>query len=326
MDEIVKALTESFGPSGRESKVRELLIELIKDPVHGYEVDKVGNLIAWKGEGGKPIIFVAHMDEIGIVVTNKIKNGFYRIEPVGGVSPYVALSSRFVLEDGTIAVVGYEHETAEEAKKNLSNLTFDHLYLDTLGKDIELGTFGVYNRGFHKNGDLWISKAMDDRIGCAVLVELVRRVEKPKRKFYVAFSIQEEVGLVGASVIAYPYDVEEAIAIDVTDSADVPKGFKRHSMVLGEGPAIKIRDKISISDRRIVEKMVEVSKKNDIPYQMEVLTMGGTDAGALMKTKGGIPSATVSIPTRYIHTPGEVVSAKDVDNTVKMLLEYIQAV
>ncbi len=326
MRDIVKSLTEVFGPSGRESKIRELLIKLIKDYVDGYEVDRVGNLIAWKGNGEKPVVFVAHMDEIGIVVTNKIKDGFYRIEPVGGVSPYAALSRRFLLEDGSIGVVGYEHETREDAKKNLSNLTFDHLYLDTLGEDIELGTFGVYHASFHENDCFWISKAMDDRIGCAVLVELVRRIENPKRKFYIAFSIQEEVGLVGASVLAYPLDVEESIAVDVTDSGDVPKGFKRHAMKLGGGPAIKIKDRGSISDRRIVDKLVDVAKQKHIPYQLEVLTFGGTDASALMRTKEGIPSATVSIATRYIHTPGEVVHKVDVENTVKLLIEYVQAV
>lgn len=326
MIETIKALTEAFGPSGREDKIRNLIIEMIKDHVDGYNIDKVGNLIAWKGEGGEPVLFVSHMDEIGIVITNEIKEGFYRIEPVGGMSPYSALSRRFIFEDGTIGVVGIEHETFEDYKKALSNLTFDHLYLDTMGKKVKIGTFGVYLSSFYENGDLMMSKAMDDRSGAAVLVELAKKLKNPKRKFYVAFSIQEEVGLVGASVVAYPMDVSEAIAIDVTDSADTPKPFKRVSMKLGKGPAIKVKDKMSISDKRIVDKLVEVAEKEKIPYQMEVLIFGGTDAAALMKTKDGIPSATVSIPTRYIHTPSEVVSKKDFENTVKLLSAYVQRV
>ncbi len=326
MIETIKALTEAFGPSGREDKIRNLIIEMIKDHVDGYNIDKVGNLIAWKGEGGEPVLFVSHMDEIGIVITNEIKEGFYRIEPVGGMSPYSALSRRFIFEDGTIGVVGIEHETFENYKKALSNLTFDHLYLDTMGKKVKIGTFGVYLSSFYENGDLMMSKAMDDRSGAAVLVELAKKLKNPKRKFYVAFSIQEEVGLVGASVVAYPMDVSEAIAIDVTDSADTPKPFKRVSMKLGKGPAIKVKDKMSISDKRIVDKLVEVAEKEKIPYQMEVLIFGGTDAAALMKTKDGIPSATVSIPTRYIHTPSEVVSKKDFENTVKLLSAYVQRV
>ena len=326
MIETIKALTEAFGPSGREDKIRNLIIEMIKDHVDGYNIDKVGNLIAWKGEGGEPVLFVSHMDEIGIVITNEIEEGFYRIEPVGGMSPYSALSRRFILEDGTISVVSMEHETFEDYKKALSNLTFDHLYLDTMGKKVKIGTFGVYLSSFYESGDLMMSKAMDDRSGAAVLVELVKKLKNPKRKFYVAFSIQEEVGLVGASVVAYPMDVSEAIAIDVTDSADTPKPFKRVSMKLGKGPAIKVKDKMSISDKRIVDKLVEVAEKEKIPYQMEVLIFGGTDAAALMKTKDGIPSATVSIPTRYIHTPSEVVSKKDFENTVKLLSAYVQRV
>ncbi len=326
MDEVVRPLTESFGPSGREDKVRNLILEMIKDHIDGYEIDRVGNLIAWKGNGGDSVVFVAHMDEIGIVVTNEIKEGFYRIEPVGGVSPYTTLSKRFVLEDGTIGVVGVEHETVEDYKKSLSDLTFDHLYLDTMGKRVKIGTFGVYHSSYQRSGEMMMSKAMDDRISVAVLVELVRNLDDPRRRFYVAFSIQEEVGLVGSSVLAYPLDVKEAIAIDVTDSADMPKAFKRHSMILGKGPAIKIKDKMSISDRRIVDKLIKVAGENDLPYQMEVLTLGGTDAAALMRTREGIPSATISIPTRYIHTPSEVVHKKDVENTVKLLMGYVQKV
>ncbi|MCD6449787.1 MAG: M20/M25/M40 family metallo-hydrolase [Thermotogaceae bacterium] len=326
MIETIKTLTEISGPSGRETKVRNTLIEMIKDHVDGYEVDKVGNLIAWKGDGGNPVVLVAHMDEIGIVVTNEIKEGFYRIEPVGGVSPYTALNRRYVLQDGTVGVVGVERETAQDVKKNLTNLSFDTLYLDTFGKKVDVGTFGVFDSHFYQNGDFLVSKAMDDRIGCAILVEIVRGLKNPKRRFYIAFSIQEEVGLVGSSVLAYPLDAQEAIAIDVTDSADSPKSFKRHPMVIGKGPAIKIKDRYSISDKRIVDKLVKVAKDRGIPYQLEVLTFGGTDAAALMRTREGIPSATVSVPTRYIHTPNEVVGKSDVENTIKLLIEYIQAV
>jgi putative aminopeptidase FrvX len=324
--QIIKTLTETFGPSGREDEIRKKIIDLIKDHVDGYEIDKVGNLVAWKGDGGKPIVFVAHMDEIGIAITNEIEKGFYRIEPIGGLSPYTALGKRFVLEDGTIGIVGMEHETLEEYKKNISNLNFDHLYLDTMGKKVSIGTFGVFESRYHSDGNLMVSKAMDDRIGVAALVELAKRIENPKRKFYIAFSIQEEVGLVGSSVVAYPLDVEEAVAVDVTDSADTPKSFKRHAMKLGKGPAIKIKDRMSISDKRIVDKLIEIAEREKIPYQMEVLTLGGTDAAALMRTREGIPSATVSIPTRYIHTPNEIVHKKDFENTVRLLIEYVQKV
>ena len=326
MVETLRALTEAFGPSGREERVRNAIIEMIKDHVDGYTIDKVGNLLAWKGEGGEPVIFVAHMDEIGIVITNEIREGFYRIEPVGGMSPYSALSRRFILEDGTIGVVGVEHETLEDYKKTLSGLTFDHLYLDTMGKKVNIGTFGVYYSSFYDDGDVMMSKAMDDRSGASVLIELVKKLKDPKRKFYVAFSIQEEVGLVGASVVAYPVDVAQAIAVDVTASADTPKSFKRISMKLGKGPAIKVKDKMSISDRRIVDKLVEIAEDKGLPYQMEVLIFGGTDAAALMRTREGIPSATVSIPTRYIHTPSEVISKRDFENTVNLLTEYVQRV
>ena len=325
MSDIVKELTETFGPSGREDEVRKRILKALEGHVDGYNADNVGNLVAWKGEGGRPVMLVAHMDEIGLVVTHDMGKGFYRVEPVGGLSPYTALSRRFVFENGVVGVVSLEGESLEERKKNLSKLSFDHLYLDAFGKELDVGTFGVFDSGYEETDEYMVSKAMDDRVGCAILVDVARRLEKPSRKVYFAFSIQEEVGLVGASVVAYPVEVEEAIAVDVTDSGDTPKGIKRHAMVLGKGPAIKIKDRASISDSRIVNRLKELARSRGIPHQLEVLTFGGTDAAALMRTRSGVPSATLSIPTRYIHTPSEVVHKEDYENAVKLLLEYVRA-
>jgi len=330
MKELVKKLTEAFGPSGREDGIRKLILEEIDNYVDGYKVDKVGNILAWKGQGEKKILLDAHMDEIGVVVTNIDKNGFLRIEPIGGVSPYTIFEKRIRFEK-TTGIVGMEGETIDDIKKNLSKLSFDKLYVDIGVKNKEeaeklvpIGSFGVYDSYFTEVGGRYVSKSMDDRIGCAVIIEVLKKVKNPKITLFASFSVQEEVGLVGASVVAYDVMPDEAIAVDVTDSADTPKAIKRHPMVLGKGPAIKVVDKASISDRNILERLVNTSEKKGIPYQMEVLIFGGTNAAVLQRTRYGIPSATVSIPTRYIHTPSEMVEPSDVEKTIDLLVSYLE--
>jgi len=330
MKELIKKLTETFGPSGREDEIRNVILEEIKDHVDGYKVDKVGNILAWKGQGEKKILLDAHMDEIGVVVTNIDENGFLRIEPVGGVSPYTIFKKRIKFEK-TAGVVGMEGETTDEIEKNLSKLSFDKLYVDIGAKNREeaekivpIGSFGVYDSYFMEVGGRYVSKAMDDRIGCAVIIEVLERVKSPNVTIFASFSVQEEVGLVGASVVAYDVMPDEAIAVDVTDSADTPKAIKRHPMVLGKGPALKVMDKASISDRNILERLINTAEKRGIPYQMEVLIFGGTNAAVLQRTRYGIPSATVSIPTRYLHTPSEMVEPSDIDGTVELLVAYLE--
>ncbi|WP_448536419.1 M42 family metallopeptidase [Pseudothermotoga sp.] len=329
MTELIKKLTEAYGPSGRESEVHGLILEELSSYIDGYKFDAVGNLLVWKyGSSGKKILFDAHSDEIGLVVTNITEKGFLRVDAVGGVLPQTFVGHR-VRFANTVGVVYVEGETEEERKKNWTNLTLDNMFVDIGAKSYEeakskvpIGSFGVYDSYFFEMGDYLVSKAMDDRIGCAVIVELFKRLKSCPNTIIGSFSVQEEVGLVGASVAAYTLVPDVCIAIDVTDSADYPKAFKRHSMVLGKGPAIKVKDKASISNRMVVEKLVELAEASEIPYQMEVLALGGTNAAALQRTRAGIASATVSIPTRYVHSPSEMVCKDDVENTVRLLIEY----
>ncbi|WP_448524189.1 M42 family metallopeptidase [Pseudothermotoga sp.] len=329
MTELIRKLTEAYGPSGRESEVHGLILEELSSYIDGHKFDAVGNLLVWKyGSSGKKILFDAHSDEIGLVVTNITEKGFLRVDAVGGVLPHTFVGQR-VRFANAVGVVYVEGETEEERKKNWTNLTLDNMFVDIGAKSYEeakskvpIGSFGVYDSYFFEMGDYLVSKAMDDRIGCAVIVELFKRLKSCPNTVIGSFSVQEEVGLVGASVAAYTLVPDVCIAIDVTDSADYPKAFKRHSMVLGKGPAIKVKDKASISNRIVVEKLVELAEASGIPYQMEVLAFGGTNAAALQRTRAGIASATVSIPTRYVHSPSEMVCKDDVENTVRLLIEY----
>ena len=330
MIDLIKELTESYGPSGREEEVQKVVLKHLEGHVDGHRFDPLGNLLVWKkGKSDKKVLLDAHIDEIGLVVTNIDDKGFLRIEPVGGVSPYTYVGHRVRFPKAT-GVVYYEGETPEEQKKNLSNLTFDHLFVDIGACDrkeaesiVPIGTFGVYDSYFYENGKYLVSKSMDDRIGCAVLVEVFKNLKDPRHTVIGSFSVQEEIGLVGASVAAYDFSPLLCVAVDVTDSADYPKGLKRHAMALGKGPAIKIKDRASISHRKVVELLEQAAQKAGVPYQKEVLTFGGTNAAVLQRTKEGIPSATLSIPTRYVHSPSETVSLSDVEGAVKLLVSFI---
>lgn len=327
MKELIKKLTEISSPSGREYEIRDAIINEIKDYVDEYKVDRLGNLIAIKkGENDKTILFDAHMDEIGLVVTHITDDGFLRVEPVGGVNPRVLIGAK-VQFNGYVGVVGFEGETIEEYSKNMNNINFDVLFVDIgvnskeeAEKVAPIGTFGTYYAHFNDLEDKIISKALDDRIGCAIMIEAIKKINTPKNNLIFAFTVQEEVGLIGASVAGYNYNIDMAIALDVTAAADTPKAFKRMSMKLNDGPCIKIKDGYTVSDKFVVDTLKEVAKENNIKYQMEVLLFGGTNAGGYQVTKSGIPSGTISIPTRYIHTPHEMVSISDVEETVKLIL------
>ncbi|MGB4437544.1 MAG: M42 family peptidase, partial [Acetomicrobium sp.] len=285
MIDLIKELTESYGPSGREEEVQKVVLKHLEGHIDGHRFDPLGNLLVWKkGKSDKKVLLDAHIDEIGLVVTNIDDKGFLRIEPVGGVSPYTYVGHRVRFPKAT-GVVYYEGETPEEQKKNLSNLTFDHLFVDIGACDrkeaesiVPIGTFGVYDSYFYENGKYLVSKSMDDRIGCAVLVEVFKNLKDPRHTVIGSFSVQEEIGLVGASVAAYDFSPLLCVAVDVTDSADYPKGLKRHAMALGKGPAIKIKDRASISHRKVVELLEQAAQKAGVPYQKEVLTFGGTNA------------------------------------------------
>ncbi len=327
MKELLKNITEISSPSGREEKIRNFIIEEIKDYVDEYRVDKLGNLIALKrGISGKKLLLDAHMDEIGVVVSHIDDDGFLRVEMIGGVSPYTLLGTRLQFLNGTVGVVGYESESIAEAAENMKSLSFDKIFVDVgavskedAEKKAPVGSFATYQAKFYDAGKRIISKAFDDRIGCAFMIQLVKELEKPVDDLYLVFSVQEEVGLVGASVASYDINPDMAIALDISGGPDTPKHFKRMNFKLGDGPLIKIKDRASVSSSYFVNKLTEVAKKYDIPYQYEVLIFGGTNARSYQVKGPGTHAGTISIATRYGHTPHEMIDYDDVLNIVKLL-------
>jgi endoglucanase len=187
---------------------------------------------------------------------------------------------------------------------------------------VRIGDVAAFERPFIDLGDRLVSKAMDDRIGAAVIIEVLRALNVSPHQLFFVFSVQEEVGLRGATTAAFGVDPDLGLAVDVTGTGDTPKGRKME-VGLGKGPAIKVRDSGMLADPRVVDWMVKTAEKDRIPYQLEILEGGTTDARALQLTRAGVPTGCLSIPTRYIHSPSEMVAYGDVQNAVRMLVELL---
>ena len=172
-------------------------------------------------------------------------------------------------------------------------------------------------------GDNIVAKSLDDRIGCAVLIEVAKQLEAPENDLFFVFSVQEEVGCRGAQVAAYALEPDLGIAVDVTATGDTPEAAD------GSGPwqrtAIKVKDRSLVTHPAVKQMMVDLAREFDIKYQMEVLEFGGTDAGAIHLTRAGVPSGVVSIPCRYVHSPSEMVSMTDVNASVSLIKAIVEA-
>jgi endoglucanase len=322
MKSLIKKLVESTGPSGYETQVRDVIRAEVEPYADEVRIDALGNLIAIKGEPGqegKKILLAAHMDEIGVIATHVDENGFVRFTTIGGVSPRTCVGGRVRFLDGTIGVIGHEYI------KDRSRLpTIEQMYIDVGAKSrascpVKVADTAAFERPYLELGDRLVSKAMDDRIGAAVLIETLRQLENSPHQIFYVFSVQEEVGLRGATTAAYGIDPDIGIALDVTYSGDTPKSIKME-VGLGKGPAIKVRDSGMFSDPQVVDWMVKTAEQNKLPYQLEVLEGGTTDARAIQLSRAGVPSGCISIPCRYIHAPSEMVDLNDVENAVKLLL------
>jgi endoglucanase len=265
------------------------------------------------------------MDEIGVMVTYVDEKGFARFTRIGGVRPLTCVGARVAFADGTVGTIGIEEKREDTSKAP----KFEQLYIDVgaASRDdcpVQVGDAAVFARPFLAQGTRLIAKAMDDRIGCAVLIQTLRRLERTPHDVYFVFSVQEEVGLRGARTSAYGIEPDMAIAVDVTGTGDTPES-KPMAVKLGEGPAVKVQDRGMIAHPSVRDLLVQRAKEADIPYQLEVLDRGTTDAAAMQLVRAGVPSGCLSIPCRYVHTPSEMVDERDVENGVRLLLEVLQA-
>jgi endoglucanase len=324
--ETIKKLVEAYGPSGYEERVRDLIRGEIVGYADEIRVDPLGNLIARKGDApdGHEVMLSAHMDEIGVMVSYIDEKGFGRFTPIGGVSPNTLIGNRVRFADDTVGVVHIDQGLHAWRGKALD---IEKMYIDigaTSREDapIKVGDAASFARSMDEVGDRLIAKSMDDRISCAVLIETMRRLDATPHVVHFVFTVQEEVGLVGARTSAYGVDPDLGIAVDVTRTGDTPDATPM-AVALGDGPAIKIMDGGMLAHPAVKDLMIARAEAAGIPYQLEILRRGTTDAAAIQVARAGIPSGCVSIPARHLHTPSEMVDLKDVQNAVNLLVEIL---
>jgi putative aminopeptidase FrvX len=327
MRELIRKLVGTYGPSGIEDQIRAVIRAEVESLADELRVDPLGSLVVCKrgGGGGQRILLDAHMDEIGVMVTYVDEKGFVRFTRIGGVNPLNCVGGRVAFADGTVGVIAVEGKREDTSKVP----RFGQLYIDvgaTSSDDcpVDVGDAAVFVRPFLAQGTRLISKAMDDRIGCAVLVETLRRLEHTPHDVYFVFSVQEETTLSGARTSTYGIEPDLAIAVDVTGTGDTPE-CRPMAVKLGRGPAVKVQDRGMIAHPVVRNLLVQRAKEANIPYQLEVLEYGTTDAAAMQLVRAGVPSGCLSIPCRYVHTPSEMVDEGDVEHSVRLLLEVLQA-
>jgi len=318
--ELLTKLTQAFGPPGYEEQIREIIRVEVEPLVDEVWVDPLGSLVGHRAGdgGGEKIVLAAHMDEIGVMVTHVDEHGFLRFAQMGGVFPSNCIGNRVRFADGTVGVIYVERREDGSKMPKL-----EHLYIDvgaTSPEDapVSVGDPAVFDRSLETQGRRVISKVLDDRIGCYVLIEVLRRLEASPHDLYFVFSVQEEVTLSGARTSAYKINPDIALAVDVTSTGDTPKALPM-DVGLGKGPAIKVQDAGMIAHPRVRNMLVEAAQRADIPYQLEILQFGSTDAAAMQLTRAGVPSGCVSIPCRYVHSSSEIVDRDDVEQAITLL-------
>ncbi len=325
MKDLIKKLTEAYGPSGHEGPIREVIQAEVAPLADEIRVDTLGNLIAVKAGqgGGKRIMLAAHMDEIGVMISYVDEKGFLRAQPVGGLDLATLAGGRIQFADGAVGVLAPEKRDEYQKEPALSKLFVDIGATSYEEAKDRLGQAAVFVRPFVDLGQRIVAKAFDDRIGCAVLIELLRRLDATPHEVYFVFSVQEEVGLRGARTGAYGLEPEVGIAVDITAAGDTPEAPKM-AMKLGAGPCIKVMDSGMLSHPGVKNLLIDTAEANGIPYQLEVLARGSTDAAAIQLARGGVAAGCVSLACRYSHTPSEMLDIDDVENAVNLLLATLQ--
>lgn len=327
MLDLVKKLCLLDATSGDEGAVRNAIIEEIKDFCE-YKIDNLGNIIAFKKGKNTPsrkIMLDAHMDEVGLIITSATADGFLKFSTVGGIDTGVLISRRVKINGNISGVVGLKpvHLCHGDEGKKLPKA--DDLYIDIGAKCkeealslVSLGDTAVMCGDFIKTGDKILSKALDDRIGCAILISLIK--EESEYDFYASFSVQEEVGLRGAKVSAFAVNPDFAIILEGTTAADIADVAEEKQVCnLGLGAAVSFMDRSTLYDR----ELYNLALSSSIPCQSKRFVSGGNNAGAVHLSREGVRTVAISVPCRYIHSASSVADTKDIDSAYKLAKHLI---
>ena len=334
MLEALKELCKLSGVSGREDNVRNYILNRIC-PFCDVTFDALGNIIAFvkgKKRAAKRVMVDAHMDEVGFIITAVTDDGLLKFETVGGIDTSVLLARRVIIGGGVVGVISMKpiHMLKGDEKKKYPEK--GELYIDIgavdKGQALELvspGDVAVFDVGFQESGDMLLSKALDDRAGCAALIDIIEN--GPEYDFYATFTVQEEVGLRGAKTAAFSVDPDYSIVFESTTAADiagVPDDKK--VCLIGKGATVSFMDSATLYDKELFDKTLQVAEKKNIPCQVKCYVSGGNNAGAIHLSRSGVKTVAISVPCRYIHSPSSIASFKDIEavrNLGEAMLEVL---
>ncbi len=330
----LKHLSNAPGVSGDEGVVRRMVIQLIKDHVDEWRVDTMGNVLAVKRARGRAklrVMLDAHMDEVGFMIFGANGDGTLKFRAVGGVEDGI-LPGKVVLvgPDRIPGVIGVKPIHLLRGETNV--LKIEDLAIDIgaaseseANAAVTVGQTAIFATEFRTWNGAASGKALDDRAGCAVLIEVLRGPRLPV-EILAAFTVQEEVGLRGARVASHAFDPDAAVAIDTTPANDLPPTIEQDvspNTRLGHGPAIYVMTRRDLSDPRLVKHFVATGDALKIPYQLRQPGGSGTNAGGIIPVRAGIPTISVSVPARYLHSPASLIYLKDVRSTVALVRESV---
>ncbi len=333
----LEELTCLPGVSGSEDAVRGFIADKIKDSVDEMYQDMIGNLFAVKkgtGATDLKVMVAAHMDEVGLIISKIGDDGFLKYQTVGGIDPRVMISKRVKIgKNGVPGVLGAKAIHLQKKGERDSVRKHDDLYIDIGAKDKEsaenmvaLGDYAVFDSDFVTFGDGFIkAKALDDRIGCDILMSLAQEKTELPFDLYLVFTVQEEVGTRGALVATERIRPDIALILEGTTCSDV-NGVEEsgYSTVAGDGAALSIIDRGTYYDKKLVQDLYETAKKHGIPVQFKKTATGGNDAAAVHTAAGGVRCAAISVPARYIHSPSSVVKQSDCEAVKALIQTFLQ--
>jgi len=333
----LKRLAEVPGIAGHEDAVRSIVVEEMRPLVNDLRVDALGNVIATKyGSGGLRVMLAAHMDEIGFLVSHIDDDGRIRLQPVGGFDARNLAAQRVLvhtLSGGSLRGVlhasrdphppGYLGEIRAD---RLTDLFVDlGLTPEATRQRVAIGEMVTMDRTLEEVGDTVVSKSLDDRVSLFIMLEILRSLSEHVAEIVMVATVQEEVGIRGATTAAFVVDPDIGVAVDIAP-AGIPGGNPVEQITrLGGGPAITVMDGSFIADSRLAHRVRATAERHQIPHQLAILPFGGTDAGAIHLTQSGVPSTTISIPTRYAHTVNEMAHIDDITNTIMLVTRFLES-
>ena len=325
LTEILRTLNSAHGPSGDEGDICGVIRQLARPWADEIASDVMGNLIVRKKGNGPKVMFAAHMDSIGFIVTHIEKEGFLRVGKLGGISPKDVLNTPVRFKNGVRGVLVAEEKAEDKLK-------LEDCYIDIGARDeeqarsmVRVGDTAVYDTAVNEVNGRVISPYLDDRIACAILLKTLEQVTAHENDLYFVFTVQEEVGTRGAKTAAWTVDPDCGIAVDVTDVDDTPGSSRYGTCKLGGGAAVKVMDSSVICHPQVVAALETAARKRGIPVQRDIIRAGGTDAGPIHVTRTGVRTGGISIPCRYIHTPVEMADLADAQSCVDLAVAFAQA-